>query len=197
MTRAADLPTTVPTLRGHGVVLRPFRDDDAHVVREASADPHIPSITTVPATPDEEAARAYLRRQHARLGEGVGYSFAVADPADDRAVGQIGLWVRDLPSGRVTVGYWIAPSRRRRGYATAAIACVSDWGLSLSGVARVDLSVEPWNAGSWRAAEAAGFRREGLLRRWQPVAGEPRDMFMYSRVPGDEPSDVRSAPADR
>ena len=87
--------------------------------------------------------------------------------------------------GRLAVGYWVAATSRRRGYATDALACVSGWGLSLPGVNRVELSVEPWNEGSWRAAESAGFRREGLLRRWQPVGDEPRDMFMYSRLCDD------------
>ena len=45
--------------------------------------------------------------------------------------------------------------------------------------------VEPWNEGSWRAAERAGFVREGLLRSWQRVGDERRDMYMYGFLPGD------------
>ena len=47
---------------------------------------------------------------------------------------------------------------------------------------RLELYVEPRNEGSWRAAEQAGYRREGLMRAWGRVAGEPRDMFMYSQL---------------
>lgn len=46
---------------------------------------------------------------------------------------------------------------------------LSDWGLALPGVHRLELYVEPWNEGSWRTAERAGYTREGLLRSWQQV----------------------------
>ena len=166
-------------------MLRSFRDADADVVREASSDPFIPLITTVPTSSGDDEVLAFIRRQHSRLPEGEGYLFAIADAASDRAVGQIGLWIRDLRSGRVSVGYWVAATSRRRGFAADALACLSDWGLSLPGVTRVELYVEPWNEGSWRVAESVGFQREGLLRRWQRVGDEPRDMFMYSRLCDD------------
>ncbi|WP_223164241.1 GNAT family N-acetyltransferase [Nocardioides mesophilus] len=47
---------------------------------------------------------------------------------------------------------------------------------------RVQLFVEPWNAGSWRAAEACGYDREGLLRGWELVGDQYKDMYVYSRV---------------
>jgi RimJ/RimL family protein N-acetyltransferase len=53
-------------------------------------------------------------------------------------------------------------------------------GLSL--VVLVELHVEPWNLGSWRAAEGCGYVREGLLRSWEQVGGHRRDMFVYSIV---------------
>ena len=60
---------------------------------------------------------------------------------------------------------------------------MSDWALSLDEVQRLELYVEPWNEGSWRAAERCGFQREGLLRSWQLVGDERNDMYMYSRLP--------------
>jgi ribosomal-protein-alanine N-acetyltransferase len=57
--------------------------------------------------------------------------------------------------------------------------------LTLPDVHRLELYVEPWNEGSLRAAERAGYTREGLLRRWQEVGGQRRDRYMYSRVPID------------
>ena len=50
----------------------------------------------------------------------------------------------------------------------------------MPGLARLELYVEPWNEGSWRAAEHVGYEREGLLRSWQEVGGQRRDMYMYS-----------------
>ena len=50
-------------------------------------------------------------------------------------------------------------------------------------IKRLELYVEPWNEGSWRAAEACGFLREGLLRSWEQVGDERKDMYMYSYIP--------------
>jgi hypothetical protein len=52
-------------------------------------------------------------------------------------------------------------------------------------VPRLELYVEPWNAASIRTAERAGSRREGLLRGWQEVGGERKDMLMHARLPTD------------
>lgn len=179
------MPTTfhVPVVRGGRLTLRPFEDRDAALVTAAATDPLIPRITTVPAVPDPAAALAFVRRQHERAASGTGYSFAVAG-AQDEAVGQVGLWPG--PDGRASVGYWVGPQHRGRGIATEALALVSRWGLGLDGIHRLEVYVEPGNTGSGRAAERVGYRREGLLRSWQAVGDERRDMLMYSLLPGDE-----------
>lgn len=170
----------MPRIEHAPVVLRKFDDSDTGIVLSASTDPLIPLITTVPAGGGADEALAYIQRQWQRLPSGEGYSFAIADIVTGAAVGQIGLWLRDLNQGRASTGYWIAPEHRRRGYASAALAAISRWGLTLDGVYRIELYVEPWNQGSWRAAEQAGYLREGLLRSWQQVGDERRDMYMYS-----------------
>jgi [ribosomal protein S5]-alanine N-acetyltransferase len=179
------LPADVPVITHPPIVLRPFGDHDRRVVQAAASDPLIPLITTVPASGDPGAAQAYIARQHGRLASGEGYSFAIADAVTGGAVGQIGLWLRDLGQGRVSTGYWVAGQFRRRGYVTAALAAISCWGLWLDGIHRIELYVEPWNEGSWRAAERVGYRREGLLRSWQQVGQQRRDMYMYSLLPHD------------
>ena len=50
---------------------------------------------------------------------------------------------------------------------------------SLVGLKRLELYVEPWNTGSWRAAEAVGYVCQGLLRQWELVGEEYRDMYQY------------------
>jgi [ribosomal protein S5]-alanine N-acetyltransferase len=179
------LPADVPVITHPPVVLRPFADHDAGLVQAAASDPLIPLITTVPASGDTGAALAYIDRQHRRLASGEGYSFAIADAVTGDAVGQIGLWLQHLDQGRASTGYWVAGQFRGRGYVTAALAAISRWGLSLDGLHRIELYVEPWNQASWRAAERVGYRREGLLRSWQQVGRQRRDMYIYSLLPGD------------
>lgn len=163
--------------------MRAFGPQDVALVLEASADPMIPLITTVPPSADRRSARAYLARQTRRLSSGEGYSFAITDH-DDRARGQIGLWPRRDDPGRAGIGYWLAPSARGRGFASAAVRLVADWAWTLGTIERLELFIEPSNAASIAVAEATGFSREGLLRSWMPVGGTRRDMLVYSAVRG-------------
>jgi RimJ/RimL family protein N-acetyltransferase len=159
------------------VTLRPFVADDVDAVIDASSDPLIPEITSVPRGADAASALAFIARQHQRASSGAGYSFAIE--ADSVCVGQIGFWLRDLDQGRATIGYWIRPASRRRGYAAAALSAVTAWGFGAVDVDRLQLYIERWNVGSWRAAERVGYEREGLLRSWELVGDDRRDMLMY------------------
>lgn len=173
-------PLRLPELAGPRVRLRGWRAADAHAVREASHDPFIPLITSVPSVDSEDEALAFVERQHDRLRTRAGYAFAIAD-ADDRAVGHAILQLRLAEGARGSVGYWVCPSQRRRGYAAEALRTLTAWASDLPYLDRLELYVEPWNEGSWRAAESAGYEREGLLRAWERVGGEPRDMYMYAQ----------------
>jgi ribosomal-protein-alanine N-acetyltransferase len=174
-------PLELPLLHGERVVLREWRDSDVPAVQEASQDPVIPLATTVPTTDGEPEALAFIARQHLRLSTGAGYVFAIADPSD-HAVGLIGLFLRHGAGARASVGYWIVESQRRMGYAAEALAVLTTWALELKELDRIELYVEPWNTGSWRAAESAGYHREGLLHAWERIDGTPRDMYMYARL---------------
>ena len=172
-------PLELPTLPGERLVLREWRDSDVATVQEASGDPQIPLITTLPATDDEAEALAFIARQHDRLRTGAGYVFAIADGAD-RAVGHIGMLFVAGAGARATIGYWVVPSERHKGYAAEALRVLTAWAVNRADLDRLELYVEPWNEGSWRAAESAGYEREGLLRAWERIDGKPRDMFMYA-----------------
>lgn len=158
---------------------------DLDVVREASADPLIPLITTVPAAFTEDQRRRFIERQWGRAEQGTGYSFATADSVTDRAVGQVGLWLSSVSEGRASVGYWVAGAARGRRAAAFAVRTLAWWGHHALDIPRLELYVEPWNTASVRTADRAGFRREGLLRGWQEVGGERKDMFMYARLSAD------------
>ncbi len=139
----------------------------------------------MPALCTEAEGRRFIERQWSRAEHGAGYSFAIADAATDRAVGQAGLWLRDIGGGRASVGYWVVASARGRRAAARSVTAISRWAFAELRIPRLELYVEPWNTASIRTAEGAGFTREGLLRSWQALGGRRRDMFMYSLLPAD------------
>jgi [ribosomal protein S5]-alanine N-acetyltransferase len=69
--------------------------------------------------------------------------------------------------------------------ASSALRAISTWGLTLPDIKRLELYVEPWNEASFHTAQKASFQREGLLRSWQQVGHQRRDMFVYSLLKSD------------
>ncbi len=82
--------------------------------------------------------------------------------------------------GRVTVGAWVAPSFRRKGYSLRSLNAVVDWLRTEKSVFRVDAFVHEANEASYRVLEKAGFEREGVLRNWEVIDGKSRDMLSYA-----------------
>ena len=188
---ALSLPLELPLLTTPSqtaaprVTLRAFTAADVELVQSASRDPLIPLITSVPTTAGRPEALAFIERQHQRLISGAGWSFAIADAATHSAVGQIGLWPGQSSrrtSNPDTIGYWIGPDHRNHGYAAAALDLLTEWALTVPKMRQIHLYIEPWNEGSWRTAERAGYRRDALLPSWQKVGAQWKDMYRYIRT---------------
>jgi RimJ/RimL family protein N-acetyltransferase len=171
----------------HGpVVLREFSDADLPMVRELSTDPYVPLIGTLPPNATGQAAQDYIDRQRGRLAEGTGFSFVIAETGTGRGVGGIGLWLAGLDQGRATAGYCVTPSARGRGIASAALTAPTSFAWTIPELHRIELYIEPWNTGSAKTAERAGFRCEGLLRSHQEIGSHRRDMLLYAATRGRE-----------
>ena len=175
----------MPTLSRDGVVLREWNDDDIGVVMAVADDPLIPLISSVPTVADPASARAYVDRQRSRAPEGIGWAFAVAPSIDSPASGFVGVMWRDREEGRASIGYWAGPSARKLGLTTRAVALATDWAIEQPGLERLEAYIEPWNTGSIKVAEGAGFEKEGLMRSFAPVGGRRMDALLYARVAPD------------
>lgn len=78
------------------------------------------------------------------------------------------------------VGYWVDAARVGGGVATAAVALVGDHCFARAGLHRLEATVRPENTASIRVLTKAGFREEGLFRRYLHVAGDWRDHHCYA-----------------
>lgn len=178
-----DLPPWPSVPPAHGQVrLRPFEDADLDMVTELSTDPYVPLVGTLPAHCSPTEGAAFIQRQRGRHAEGAGFSFVIVEVAGGTPVGSVGLWCRQLASGRASVGYSLVPSARGRGLATDAVRAVTAFGWTIPAIHRIELHIEPWNSGSIGVAERAGYLREGLLRSHQEIGGTRRDMLLYAAI---------------
>jgi RimJ/RimL family protein N-acetyltransferase len=172
-----------PPLADDTVSLRPFAATDADAIYRACQDPDIARWTTIPQPYRREHAQTFIEETQQAWLEGRDPTFVVVERASGGLAGAIGL--RRERSGVWDVGYWIAPWARGRGIATAALRLVSRWAIDELGAQRIGLLVYVGNAASAHVAEKAGYRREGILRRYADQRGELRDAIVHSLLPGD------------
>lgn len=78
------------------------------------------------------------------------------------------------------IGYWVASSRIGGGVATGALALGLDHAFGAVGLHRVEATVRPENTASRAVLSKAGFREEGLLKRYLEVDGGWRDHLLVA-----------------
>jgi len=182
---AATQPTLESVTRdGQAVRLRPLRSDDAPACVQACQDPLSVRYTTVPHPYDEKQAEAFIHTFAPSMwARGTEAVFAVAD-ADDALVGTMALRLPgdELYTPTGDVGYLIGPWARGRGYASAALQALCDWGFANLALRRIEWQAYVGNTASRATAERAGFLVEGELRQALPHRGTFEDSWIGSRI---------------
>jgi ribosomal-protein-alanine N-acetyltransferase len=112
-------------------------------------------------------------------------ALTIVEPGSDDCRGQINAHHVDWESGRAELGIWLAPQVRSRGYARSALALAGRWLLGPCGLERLTVLTETDNEPMIRAAQAAGFVREGVFRGHTWERGERVDAVVLSLIPSD------------
>ncbi|MFD2764198.1 GNAT family N-acetyltransferase [Micromonospora eburnea] len=179
-----------------GLLLRPWRAEDADAVHRACQDPDIQRWTTVPRPYLPEHARDFVAvSSPTAWADGSGAEFAVCDAATGELLASCGLVSIDRSLGSAEVGYWTAPWARGRGVAVRATRAVARWAFDVAKLRRVIWQAEIGNHASRLVALRAGFRIEGELRLAQPAAGGRREGWLGSLLPGEVPEPGAPGPA--
>jgi RimJ/RimL family protein N-acetyltransferase len=168
-------------------VLRRLTDEDVPWIVEGCRDPEFVRWTVdVPHPYTEDDGRRFVELADRAWDDGTRAVFAIADAETGTGCGVVDLHldVRGEP-GLASVGYWLLPRARGRGWAARAVRLLSTWALAELGVERLYLTTAPGNVASQRVAERAGFTREGLLRAYLPTPKGRRDSVIFSLLPSD------------
>ena len=170
-----------PPLCDEAVLLRLPRPDDAEAIAAACSDPEIARWIPVPVPYALDDALDFVGGATDGWAAGSDLTLAIEERASGMLVGMIGLHGVDTP-GRASVGYWLAPGARGRGLATRAVRLITAWAFEDPALERLQLMTLVGNDASGRVALRAGFRREGILRRYLAFRETMVDAVMYATV---------------
>lgn len=178
-----------PTLFDDLVRLRLPNSTDVPTVFAACTDPSTARwLSALPHPYRREDAEEFVE-QIVPTGwrDNTSFTFAIADVVTDGLVGMMGFVDIRPDLGLAEVGFWVAPSARRRGYASAALGLLCRWGFETCGFARIEWYAYVGNEPSWLVAQKVGFVREGTLRSRMVHrgTGQRHDVWIASLLPDD------------
>jgi RimJ/RimL family protein N-acetyltransferase len=183
-----------PEIETKGLLVRPWRTEDAVAVFQACQDSEIQRWTPVPRPYDLAHATAFVT-DAAALGwaNRTAAHFGVFDAASGELLGSMGLVRMDPLTNIAELGYWTAPDARGRGVATIAGRAVATIGFDLLGVERLIWRATVGNHASRLVALRIGFSMEGTQRgalRSVDGSGARVDGWLAGMLPGDVTTDT-------
>jgi ribosomal-protein-alanine N-acetyltransferase len=174
-----------PVIRGAEVYLRYPRLHDYKVwaqLRHESRDfltPWEPIWATDELS--KGAFRRRIKRYQKELRLDTAYAFFVFRSSDDALMGGCTLSnVRRGVTQACALGYWIGARFARHGYMSDAVRALIPFVFSTLGLHRIEAACLPSNEASQNLLTKAGFRQEGIARRYLQINGEWRDHVLFA-----------------
>jgi RimJ/RimL family protein N-acetyltransferase len=173
-------------LRFEELLLRPPVDEDVDVLAPVFRDPAIGGEAGLPAW-DAATLRMVMREQLPEMvARGLMSPYVIAEAESGRVLGGMTIHHFDPLRDAIEVGYWLLLDARGRGVATRGVRAVAEHAFA-NGIDRVEAHVRVGNLASEGVLERAGFRREGVKRRFLRRGGEAEkhDATLFARLADD------------
>lgn len=174
-------PSTTPSLNVSGFALRPIALSDADDWYAYLSMPGVLAHTSWNLASADELREAIARYNVDDPASPI--RFALHESGGGPVVGTVGFHSISPAHRTAELAYDLHPALWGRGLASACARAAVAWGLFERSHARIQAVVLDTNAPSIRVLERTGFEREGMLRNYRTVRGEPRDFWMYSIIP--------------
>lgn len=165
------------------LVLRRWRHDEAPALQAAvaAAVEHLrPWMAWIAMEPLTLAERVTLIEGWTRAWEEGGDSL-LGVFLDGEPIGNCGMHRRG-PQHEVEIGYWIAPTHTRRGFATELTAALTDAAFDVEGVERVTVVTDEANTASAAVPERLGFTYERIDIREPQAPSETGRMIIWAKT---------------
>jgi ribosomal-protein-alanine N-acetyltransferase len=181
-----------PVIRGDGVYLRYPRVADFLAWSKLRAEsrafltPWEPSWSTDELT--KGAFRRRLRRYQKEARLDSAYAFLVFRQMDNALVGGCTLSnVRRGVTQCCALGYWVGERFSRQGHMFDAVRALIPFIFRTLGLHRIEAACLQENEASKYLLVKAGFRQEGLARRYLQINGEWQDHVLFALLADEVP----------
>lgn len=171
----------VPDLPGFDV--RPLRLGDAQAWADYVCLPEVMQHTSSTAQSVDDVMPIILRCLQGTPESPI--RFGLWPAGEDQLVGTVGFHTISALNATAEITYDLTPAWWGRGLATAACDAATRWGFSARGWHRIQATTLLANVASQRVLAKCGYQREGLLRNFRMVRGQPADYWMFATVPAD------------
>ena len=108
--------------------------------------------------------------------------WAIALKENNQMIGTAGFNLISFPNSRAEISYDLNPEYWGRGIMLTSINAILKFADIALELVRVQATVITDNERSIKLLERAGFKKEGLLEKYEVVEGEHKDYYMYGRV---------------
>lgn len=174
-----------PVIIGNGVFLRYPRVSDFPAWASLRAESRTFLAPWEPAWATDEltkgAFRRRLKRYQREAREDSAYAFFVFRAGDDALLGGCTLSnVRRGVTQCCALGYWVGERFARQGYMSDAVRALIPFIFRTLGLHRIEAACLPTNEASRNLLTKAGFRQEGLARRYLLINGEWQDHVLFA-----------------
>jgi RimJ/RimL family protein N-acetyltransferase len=179
-------PRLADPLADGTVTLRDYEERDIPEILIAyQDDPRLHLLTGEDRPPSCAELGRRAEREPAARAVGERATLTILDAGSDTCRGQIKVDDVDWDQARAGLTIWLAPQVRGRGLGRRGLRLAGAWLLGVCQLARVELLAEPGNLPAIRAARAAGFAEEGVLRAYQRRRGKRIDTAVMSLIAAD------------
>ncbi len=174
-----------PVIKGEGIYLRYPRVQDFHAWAHLRSESRSFLAPWEPVWATDEltkgAFRRRLKRYHREARLDSAYAFFIFRADDNMLLGGCTLSnVRRGVTQCCGLGYWMGKRYARQGYMSDAIAALVPFIFKTLGLHRIEAACLPSNDPSRNLLAKAGFRQEGLARRYIQINGEWQDHVLFA-----------------
>lgn len=110
--------------------------------------------------------------------------WAIALKDTNKMIGTAGFNVISFPNSRAELSYDLSPDYWGKGVMLKSIKGILTFSDQSLEIVRVQATVITDNERSIKVLERCGFKKEGILEKYEVVEGQHKDYYMYGRVAG-------------